>query len=67
MRGSSTSFKQLIRLAAGHGRTLASHLPAQVETIELDSPHCPDRGLGARPRQRYTGEPVRAYVPLADR
>ncbi|EXI70413.1 MAG: Citrate synthase, plasmid [Candidatus Accumulibacter sp. SK-11] len=21
----------------------------------------------ARPRQRYTGEPVRAYVPLADR
>ena len=32
--------------SAGHGRTLASHLPAQIETIELDSPHCPDCGLG---------------------
>ncbi len=32
--------------AAGHGRTLESHLPAQVETIELDCPHCPDCGLG---------------------
>ena len=32
--------------APGHGRTLESHLPAQVETIELDCPHCPDCGLG---------------------
>jgi transposase len=32
--------------ATGHGRTLESHLPAQVETIELDCPHCPDCGLG---------------------
>lgn len=34
------------RGSAGHGRTRASHLPAQIETIELDSPHCPDCGLG---------------------
>lgn len=32
--------------AAGHGRTLESHLPAQVETIELDCPHCSNCGLG---------------------
>ena len=32
--------------APGHGRTLESHLPAQVETIELDCPHCPNCGLG---------------------
>jgi len=32
--------------APGHGRTLESHLPAQVETIELDCPHCPSCGLG---------------------
>lgn len=32
--------------AAGHGRTLESHLPAQVETIALDCPHCPNGGLG---------------------
>ncbi|ACV33545.1 transposase IS66 [Candidatus Accumulibacter phosphatis] len=31
---------------AGHGRRLESHLPAQVETIELDCPHCPECGLG---------------------
>lgn len=30
----------------GHGRTLENHLPAQVETIELDCPHCPNCGLG---------------------
>jgi transposase len=32
--------------AAGHGRARESHLPAQVETIELDCPHCPACGLG---------------------
>jgi transposase len=32
--------------STGHGRTLESHLPAQVETIELDCPHCPNCGLG---------------------
>jgi len=32
--------------APGHGRTRESHLPAQVETIELDCPHCPNCGLG---------------------
>ena len=31
--------------APGHGRTLESHLPAQVEVIELDSPHCSECGL----------------------
>ncbi|HAY29042.1 MAG TPA: citrate (Si)-synthase, partial [Candidatus Accumulibacter sp.] len=31
------------------------------EMIEASDQHIP------RPRQRYTGEPVRAYVPLADR
>jgi transposase len=30
--------------AAGHGRTLEQHLPAQVETVELACPHCPDCG-----------------------
>jgi transposase len=32
--------------AAGHGRAHESHLPAQIEIIELDCPHCPDCGLG---------------------
>ncbi len=32
--------------APGHGRTLESHLPTEVETVELDCPHCPKCGLG---------------------
>jgi transposase len=32
--------------APGHGRTIDSHLPSEVETIELDCPHCPNCGLG---------------------
>ena len=32
--------------AAGHGRTLESHLPTEVETLELACPHCPNCGLG---------------------
>ena len=30
----------------GHGRTMKSDLPAQVEFVELDSPACPQCGLG---------------------
>ena len=33
------------RGAPGHGRTIQAHLPTQVDTIELDSPHCPCCGL----------------------
>ncbi len=29
----------------GHGRTLQAHLPAHEETIGIDSPRCPRRGL----------------------
>jgi transposase len=32
--------------APGHGRMIESHLPSEVETIELDCPHCPNCGLG---------------------
>ena len=32
--------------APGHGRTIESHLPSEVETIELDCPHGPNCGLG---------------------
>lgn len=32
--------------APGHGRTRQDHLPARIETIEIDSPHCQSCGLG---------------------
>ncbi|WP_291991631.1 transposase [Candidatus Accumulibacter sp. ACC003] len=32
--------------AAGHGRNPESHLPTQIEVIDIDCPHCPDCGLG---------------------
>ena len=31
--------------AAGHGRTTEAHLPARIDTIEIDSPQCPCCGL----------------------
>ena len=34
------------RGAAGHGRTMQSHLPGRVEFAELDCPTCPKCGLG---------------------
>jgi transposase len=30
----------------GHGRTMQSHLPEQVEFVEMDCPTCPQCGLG---------------------
>lgn len=30
----------------GHGRRMLPHLPARVETVEIDSPHCQTCGLG---------------------
>lgn len=30
---------------AGHGRTLQTHLPARVDMIGIDTPHCPSCGL----------------------
>ena len=34
--------------AAGHGRTMQSHLPERVELVELDGPQCPSCGLDLR-------------------
>ena len=31
--------------ATGHGRNPESHLPTQIEVIDIDCPHCPDCGL----------------------
>lgn len=31
--------------AAGHGRTLQTHLPRRIESVVIDSPQCPDCGL----------------------
>ena len=27
--------------ATGHGRTILAHLPQRVETVEIDTPQCP--------------------------
>ena len=31
--------------ATGHGRTILAHLPQRVETVEIDTPQCPQCGL----------------------
>ena len=31
--------------ATGHGRTILAHLPRRVETVEIDTPQCPQCGL----------------------
>lgn len=35
--------------ARGHARTMQTHLPERIERIELDSPQCPNCGLGLKP------------------
>lgn len=44
--GKSTRSRGQQPSAQGHGRTRQAHLPARIETVEIDSPHCQSCGLG---------------------